>query len=54
MKVEERCPQHDLLIVLGQLEMAVDKCDGRQRGSFQPDLEPRLSSLRKALYHRAD
>lgn len=56
MNFEPLYPHHDLLIEMGQVEMAMDgldECDERQRESIQPDLELRLSSLREALQHLA-
>ena len=56
MNFEPLYPHHDLLIELGQVEMAMDgldEYDACQRESIQPDLELRLSSLREALHHLA-
>ncbi|MES2313689.1 MAG: hypothetical protein V4566_15465 [Pseudomonadota bacterium] len=47
-------PYHDLLIELGQVEMAIDGLSGREdneRGVLQPDLESRMQSLLDALDH---
>jgi hypothetical protein len=47
-------PHHDLLIELGQVEMAIDGLSAREdseRSALQPDLESRLQSLLDALDH---
>jgi hypothetical protein len=47
-------PYHDLLIELGQVEMAIDGLSEREdneRGVLQPDLESRMQSLLDALDH---
>ncbi|MDE2156385.1 MAG: hypothetical protein KGJ32_10905 [Xanthomonadaceae bacterium] len=49
-------PHHDLLIELGQVEMAMDclsERDEKQRLALQPRLESRMSSLLEALNHLA-
>lgn len=49
-------PHHDLLVELGQVEMAMEvlsECDERERQSMQPDLELRMNSLLEALDHLA-
>jgi hypothetical protein len=49
-------PHHDLLIELGQVEMAIDGLSLREdneRGALQPGLESRLHSLLEALDHLA-
>ncbi len=52
MNFETLYPRHDLLIALGQVEMAIDSLDqrdGSKRGSLQPQLESRMSTLLEAL-----
>jgi hypothetical protein len=52
MNFETLYPCHDLLIALGQVEMALDSLDQRhdsERGSLQPQLESRMSTLLEAL-----
>ncbi len=47
-------PRHDLLVELGQVEMAIDRLserDERQRRVLQPRLESRMSNLLEALNH---
>lgn len=49
-------PRHDLMIELGQVEMAIDGLSEREdneRGELQPGLESRLQSLLEALDHLA-
>ena len=49
-------PHHDLLIELGQVEMAIDGLSEREdneRAAQQPDLESRMHSLLDALNHLA-
>ncbi|MDE2155583.1 MAG: hypothetical protein KGJ97_09645 [Xanthomonadaceae bacterium] len=49
-------PHHDLLIELGQVEMAMEclsEHDEKQRLVLQPRLESRMSSLLEALNHLA-
>ncbi len=49
-------PHHDLLVELGQIEMAMDglsERDDRERKALQPDLESRMHSLLEALDHLA-
>ncbi len=49
-------PRHDLMIELGQVEMAIDglnERDDNERGELQPGLESRLQSLLEALDHLA-
>ncbi|MHB1272275.1 MAG: hypothetical protein ACYCZD_05790 [Rhodanobacter sp.] len=49
-------PHHDLLIELGQVEMAMDCLstrDEKQRMMLQPRLESRMNSLLEALNHLA-
>lgn len=49
-------PRHDLMIELGQVEMAIDglnERDDSERGELQPGLESRLQSLLEALDHLA-
>ncbi|TAL82872.1 MAG: hypothetical protein EPN74_15775 [Rhodanobacter sp.] len=47
-------PRHDLLVELGQVEMAIDRLserDDHQRRVLQPRLESRMNSLLEALNH---
>ena len=49
-------PRHDLMVELGQVEMAMDnlnESDDIERGVLQPDLESRMNSLLEALDHLA-
>ncbi|OOG62934.1 hypothetical protein B0E46_12045 [Rhodanobacter sp. B04] len=49
-------PHHDLLIEIGQVEMAMDSLGDREekeRGALQPGLESRMHSLLEALDHLA-
>ena len=49
-------PHHDLLIEIGQVEMAMDGLNNREeneRGALQPGLESRMHSLLEALDHLA-
>ena len=49
-------PHHDLLIEVGQVEMAIEGLSTREdneRGELQPGLESRLQSLLEALDHLA-
>jgi hypothetical protein len=49
-------PHHDLLVELGQIEMAMDglsERDDSERKALQPDLESRMHSLLEALDHLA-
>jgi hypothetical protein len=49
-------PRHDLMIELGQVEMAMDslsESDDNERDALQPDLESRMNSLLEALDHLA-
>ncbi|OOG43522.1 hypothetical protein [Rhodanobacter sp. C05] len=49
-------PHHDLLIEIGQVEMAMDGLSNREeneRGALQPGLESRMHSLLEALDHLA-
>jgi hypothetical protein len=49
-------PRHDLMVELGQVEMAMDslsESDDTERGALQPDLESRMNSLLEALDHLA-
>lgn len=49
-------PHHDLLVEIGQVEMAMDSLSGRadnERGVLQPGLESRMHSLLEALDHLA-
>ncbi|OOG59348.1 hypothetical protein [Rhodanobacter sp. C03] len=49
-------PRHDLLIEIGQVEMAIDGLYEREddeRDALQPDLESRMQSLIEALDHLA-
>jgi hypothetical protein len=49
-------PRHDLMIELGQVEMAIDGLSEREdneRGELQPGLESRMQSLLEALDHLA-
>lgn len=49
-------PRHDLLVEIGQVEMAIDGLSEDEddvRGSLQPDLESRMESLLEALDHLA-
>jgi hypothetical protein len=52
MNFETLYPRHDLLIELGQVEMAMESLSERdetERGSLQPRLESRMSALLEAL-----
>jgi len=52
MNFETLYPRHDLLVELGQVEMAIDSLCGRddsERGALQPRLESRMSALLEAL-----
>jgi len=45
-------PHHDLLVELGEVEMAIeglDDCANDERDSRQPVLESRMQSLQEAL-----
>lgn len=56
MNFETLYPHHDLLVELGQVEMAMEglnECDERERECIQPDLESRMNSLLEALDHLA-
>jgi hypothetical protein len=44
-------PHHDLLVEIGEVEMAMDGLDDCDE--LQPDLESRMSSLLEALDHLA-
>jgi len=49
-------PHHDLLIELGQVEMAIEDLstdENNERSSLQPGLESRMQSLLEALDHLA-
>jgi hypothetical protein len=49
-------PHHDLLVELGQVEMAMDGLgahDESERCVLKPDLESRMNSLLDALEHLA-
>lgn len=49
-------PHHDLLIEIGEVEMAMDglnERDDSERKIMQPDLESRMQSLLDALDHLA-
>jgi hypothetical protein len=49
-------PHHDLLVEIGEVEMAMDHLDdydADDRNSVQPDLESRMQSLLEALDHLA-
>ena len=49
-------PHHDLLIEIGEVEMAIDGLsfyEGDDRDALQPDLESRMESLLEALDHLA-
>ena len=49
-------PHHDLLVELGQIEMAMDglsERDDSERKALQPDLESRMHSLLESLDHLA-
>jgi hypothetical protein len=49
-------PHHDLLVELGQVEMAMDSLserDDNERGALKPGLESRMNSLLEALDHLA-
>jgi hypothetical protein len=49
-------PHHDLLVELGQVEMAIDGLNEREdveRSALQPRLESRMHSLLEALDHLA-
>ena len=53
---EPMYPRHDLMIELGEVEMAMDslsESDESERGVRQPDLESRMNSLLEALDHLA-
>lgn len=56
MNFESLYPHHDLLVELGQVEMAMaslDEYDDGHRQTLQPDLESRMNSLLEALDHLA-
>lgn len=49
-------PHHDLLVELGEVEMAIDglsDCAVDERNTLQPSLESRMHSLLDALNHLA-
>jgi len=49
-------PHHDLLVEVGEVEMAIDSLGDREeaeRMALQPDLESRMESLLEALDHLA-
>ena len=49
-------PRHDLMVELGQVEMAMDSLSeggDSERDVLQPDLESRMNSLLEALDHLA-
>ena len=49
-------PHHDLLVEIGEVEMAIDHLGDHVAGdrtSVQPDLESRMQSLLEALDHLA-
>ena len=49
-------PHHDLLVEIGEVEMAIDGLSDREdaeRNELQPDLESRMESLLEALDHLA-
>lgn len=49
-------PHHDLLIEIGEVEMAIDELDDRADSESikrQPNLESRMQSLLEALDHLA-
>ena len=49
-------PHHDLLVELGQIEMAMDglsERDDSERNALQPRLQSRMHSLLEALDHLA-
>jgi hypothetical protein len=49
-------PHHDLLVEIGEVEMAMDHLndyEAGERDSLQPDLESRMESLLEALDHLA-
>lgn len=49
-------PRHDLLVEIGEVEMAMDGLSEREddiRCTLQPDLESRMESLLEALDHLA-
>ena len=45
-------PHHDLLVEIGEVEMAMDHLNDGDR-SLQPDLESRMQSLLEAVDHLA-
>jgi hypothetical protein len=52
MNFEMLYPRHDLLVELGQIEMAMEglgERDESERSSLQPRLESRMSALLEAL-----
>ena len=52
MNFEMLYPRHDLLVELGQIEMAMEglgERDESERSSLQPRLESRMSALLQAL-----
>lgn len=56
MNFEPLYPHHDLLVELGQVEMAIDSLNGTdesERQVTQPGLESRMNSLLEALDHLA-
>lgn len=49
-------PHHDLLMEIGQIELALEGLHSRdenERGGLQPDLQSRMDSLLEALDHLA-
>lgn len=47
-------PHHDLLVEIGEVEMAIDHLDDYDGdNALQPDLESRMQSLLEALDHLA-
>ncbi|WP_426701702.1 hypothetical protein ACPPVV_01410 [Rhodanobacter sp. Col0626] len=49
-------PRHDLMIELGQVEMAIDglnEREGDEHSAMQPQLQSRMHSLLEALDHLA-
>ena len=44
-------PHHDLLMEIGQIELAIDDAEGNPHDGRQPDLQSRMDSLLEALDH---
>jgi len=46
-------PRHDLMVEIGEVEMAMDDLSDICNGSGEPDLQARMESLLEALDHLA-